>query len=46
MRNKYNLMKKNQIELEKLVSFSMLVKFSFSTFLNMGRVQRTSRLKF
>ena len=33
-------MKENQIELKKLLSFSMLVKFSFSTFLNKGRVQR------
>ena len=31
MRNKSNLMKKNQIELKKLLSLSMLVKFSFST---------------
>ena len=39
MRNKCNLMKKNQIEFKKLLSVSMLVKFSFFSFLNKGRVQ-------
>ena len=33
-------MKENEIELKKLLSFSMLVKFSFSAFLNKGRAQR------
>ena len=40
MWNKYNLMKKNPTELKKLLLFSMSAKFSFTSLLNKGRVQR------
>ena len=49
MQNKCKLMKKNQTELKKLLSFSMLLKFSFTSFLNKGRAQRifaTGRILF
>ena len=42
-------MKINRTELKKLLSFSMLVKFSLTPFLNKGRVQRifaTGRILF
>ena len=42
MWNKCNLMKKNQIYLKIMFSFSRLVKFSFTSFLNKGRVQKLS----